>query len=49
MKKPTDTLKVSFKVTLDEDGTEFDGPAVVHLGSDVIPSNTTVTQRVLVD
>jgi hypothetical protein len=44
-----DTLEVSFKVRLTNDGAGFDGPAVVHLGSDVIPSHITGTQRVLVD
>lgn len=45
----TDTLKVSFKVQLTDDGHGFDGPAVVHLGAFTVPSHITGTQRVLVD
>ncbi|HTH72570.1 MAG TPA: hypothetical protein VL737_04390 [Candidatus Pristimantibacillus sp.] len=47
--QPTDTLKVSFKVQLTNNGQGFDGPAIVHQGSDVIPSHVTGTQRVVVD
>jgi len=47
--QPTDTLKVSFKVQLTNDGAGFDGPAVVHIGTDVIPSHLTGTQRIVVD
>ena len=45
----TDTLKVTFKVQLTDDGHGFDGPAVVHLGEFTVPSHITGTQRVLVD
>ncbi len=45
----TDTLKVSFKVQLTNNGQGFDGPAVVHLGTDVFSSHITGTERVVVD
>lgn len=45
----TDTLKVSFKVQLTNNGQGFAGPAVVHLGADTFPSHLTGTERVVVD
>lgn len=47
--QPTDTLAVSFKVTLDPGSDTFDGPAVVHLGSFTVPSHITGTKRIVVD
>lgn len=48
--QPTDTLSVSFKVTLDENGSTFDGPATVKLGGvTVASSHITGTARIVVD
>jgi len=42
--QPTDTLSVSFKVHVSDDGTTFDGPASATVGSEIDPSHLTGTR-----